>query len=140
MHFICSQIEKHEWVEKWEILQDLVKLMKGVIPNSTCYNSVTSLTLNIAVDSDTYTKKLDISKCSWIRVENATPSIVKTRTRFMELEERSSCKVLKKSVTINTIKDMDLSSVVLKQYIRLKEKRFLADAAIFKPFFEELIQ
>jgi len=78
------------------------------------------------------TGKLQISKCSWFKITKDKPGVVQTKTTFNELEAWKACKVIKKGVTVNTIKEMDLPSLVCENKRSVEKKRSSANATISK--------
>jgi len=143
-----AQIEKRKRVEKCEVPIDLVKLIVHATPNNPFI--VTLLEPNNFYDfkkaADMYlnTGKLQISKCFWLKITKDKPGVVQTKTTFNELEAWSACKVIKKGVTVNTIKEMDLPSLVCENKISV-EKKDLQQMLPFlkeenKEFFEKLIK
>ncbi|KAL4096904.1 hypothetical protein QTP88_021779 [Uroleucon formosanum] len=145
-----AQIEKRKRVEKCEVPMDLVKLIVHATPNNPFI--VTLLEPNNFYDfkkaADMYlnTGKLQISKCSWLKITKDKPGVVQTKTTFNELEAWSACKVIKKGVTVNTIKEMDLPSLVCEnKNISVEKKKDLQQMLPFlkeenKEFFEKLIK
>lgn len=143
-----AQIEKRKRVEKCEVPTDLVKLMENATPNNpfvvTILQPEDFFDFKQAADSYINTTKLNISKCSWIKVEKAAPGVVKTRTMFNELEAWSTFKVLKKGVTTNKIKDLLLPSQPCKNNLSSEKKKDLQQMLPYlkgdnRAFFEELI-
>jgi len=53
-----------------------------------------------AANSYINTTKLNISKCSWIKIEEDALGVVKTRTMFNELEPWNTCKVSRKKLLL----------------------------------------
>jgi hypothetical protein len=128
---------------------DLVRLMVHATPNNPFI--VTLLKPNNFYDfkkaADMYlkTEKLQISKCSWLKITKDKPGMVQTKATFSELESWSSCKVLKKGVKVNTIKEMDLPSLVCENKISVEKKKDLQQMLPFlkeenKNFLEQLIK
>ncbi|KAE9536991.1 hypothetical protein AGLY_006798 [Aphis glycines] len=144
-----AQIEKRKRVEKCEVPIDLVKLIVHATPNNSFI--VTLLEPNNFYDfkkaADMYlnTGKLQISKCSWLKITKDKPGVVQTKTTFNELEAWRACKVIKKGVTVNTIEEMDLPSLVCENKISVEKKKDLQQMLPFlkdenKEFFEKLIK
>jgi len=69
------------------------------------------------------TGKLQISKCSWLKITKDKAGVVQTKAIFNEAW--SVCKVLKKGVKVNTIKEMDLPSLVCENKISDEKKNDL---------------
>lgn len=143
-----AQIEKRKRVEKCEVPKDLVKLMENATPNNpfvvTTLQPEDFFDFKQAADSYINTTKLNISKCNWIKVEKAAPGVVKTRTMFNELEAWNTCKVFKKGVTVNKIKDLLLPSQPCKNNLSGEKKKDLQQMLPYlkeenRAFFEELI-
>jgi len=69
---------------------DLVKMMVNVTPNNPFVVSMLQpedfIDFKKAAVSFVITTKLNISKCSWIKIEKDAPEVVKTRTMFNELK------------------------------------------------------
>jgi len=123
-----AQIEKRKRVEKCEVPMDLVKLIVHATSNNPFI--VTLLEPNNFYDfkkaADMYlnTGKLQISKLSWLKITKDKPGVVQTKTTFNGLEAWSACKVFKKGVKVNTIKEMDLPYLVCKNKISVEKKIF----------------
>jgi hypothetical protein len=109
---------------------DLVKLMVHATPNNRFI--VTLLKPNNFYDfkkaANMYlnTGKLQISKCSWLKITKKKPGVVQTKATFSELESWSACKVLKKGVNVNTIKEMDLPYLVCENKISVEKKKIVS--------------
>jgi len=113
-----AQIERRKRVEKCQVPKDLIKLMVNATPNNpftvTMLQPDDFIDFKQAADSYINTTKLNISKCSWIKIEKDAFGVVKTRTMFNELEPWNTCNVLKKGLTTNTIKDSVLPTLPCK--------------------------
>ena len=88
---------------------------------------------------------LQISKCSWLKFKKDTPGVVQTKTTFNELDAWNIFKLLKKGVKVNTIKEMNLPSLVYENKMSVEKKRDLRQMLPFlkqenKQFFEQLIE
>jgi len=64
-----------------------------------------------AADLFINTTKLNISKCSWIKIEKN--GVVKTRTTFNVFETWNTCKVLKKGITTQKMKNSILPTLLV---------------------------
>jgi len=142
-----AQIEKRKRVEKCQVPTDLIKLMVNATPNNPFI--VTMLQPDDFIDfkqaADLYinTTKLNISKCSWIKIEKN--GVVKTKTTLNELETWNTCKVLKKGITTQKIKDSILPTLPCHNSISAEKKRDLQQMLPYlkeenRAFYEELIK
>lgn len=96
-----------------------------------------------AADLYINTTKLNISKYSWIKIEKN--GVVKTRTTFNELETWNTCKVLKKGITTQKIKDSILPTLPCHNGLSAEKKKDLQQMLPYlkienRAFFEELIK
>lgn len=143
-----AQIEKRKKVENCQVPKDLINFMVNASPNNPFI--VTMLQPDDLIDfkqaADLYinTTKLNISKCSWIKIEKN--GVVKTRTTFNELEKWNTCKVFKKGITSQKIKDsIFLPTLPCHNGLSAEKKKDLQQMLPYlkiekRAFFEELIK
>lgn len=133
-----AQIQKRKRVEKCQVPMDLVCLMAHATPNNpfivTMLQPDDFYDFKQASDKHIDTTKLNISRCNWIKIEKDDPGVIKTRTMFNDLETWTSCKVLKKGVTIESMKDFLLPHLASINHMSAKKKK---DLQHMLPFLKE---
>lgn len=121
-----AQIEKCKRVEKCKVPVDLVKFIVDETPNNPFTAALPQLNhfydFKKAADMYINTKNLKISKYSWLKIEKYKPGAVQTKTTFNKLVNWSTRKVLKKGVKVNTIKEMNLPSLVCESIVSFKKR------------------
>lgn len=132
-----AQIEKRKRVEKCEVPKDLVKLIVTATPNNpftaTLLQPEHFYNFKKAADMCINTNKLQISKCSWIKITKDKPGVVQTKNTFNEIEMWNIYQVFKKGVKVSTIKEMDLPILACENKMSMeKKKRSATNASIFK--------
>lgn len=124
-----AQIEKRRRLEKCEVPLDLVRLISTATPQNPF--NVLMMTTEDFFDFKTIsekflqTSKLQISTVQWLRISNKDPGIVHTRETLNEMENWKSVKILKKKLSVQDIKSVDLPELVCGNRIKPEKKKDL---------------
>lgn len=144
-----AQIEKRKKVCKCIVPKDLVEMIanaRNVQPFVvTMMQKEDFFDFKQASNLYLSTQKLNISKAQWIRISHENPGKVLIRETFNEMEEWKAVNVLKRGVTLNTLKNVSLPLLASESHISEEKKQNLREMIDYLPdpehkrFFQELL-
>ncbi|CAH2020408.1 unnamed protein product [Acanthoscelides obtectus] len=132
-----AQIERRKRVTKNYVPDHLEKMIRSAQHknpfNVIRMNREDFKNLQEISDSFLNTTKLNISKACWIEVSKKNPTLVRTKTTFNEMEEWTSCNVLKRGKTLSDLKTTPLPQLDCKNPISQEKAKNLEDMLDYIP-------